>query len=338
MLPGRPLPRGDVPCYAHHPSCAMAPVGFIAAVKDDVRALQLLLLQKDRHTSRYAKCCGVAGQAAATYGRLDAMKCLLSTPDAEKSATVANGWIDASIRNKRYPTLSVLLDHIPIDDETLVYFVKSGYVEAVTMICHRLPKEVWRNLTGIATRCYQFDLLGELVSRGHPWNAWILQNVTGPAGRADVLAFLLDRYNDAEDKDHRWHPLCAALSAAAHDDLNCMRPLWERWSRRPCSKHDHRFLEAASLRTNIVQFLWERGCRKGTDKAIEMAAKWGAMDTIDYLRDRGCPWPKDAMGQAARNGWHGGAQSMEDLDKRGCPWGDDVMERAITYGHLECVK
>lgn len=187
--------------------------------------------------------------------------------------------------------------------------------------------------TYIAAIHGRFDLLQELVSRGHPWTALNLHKVVA-SRQVDVLAFLLDRYGHAQGREHSCHPLCVALGTS-NKNLDSVRLLWDAWSQRPCSECDDQFLKADCTRLEIVKFLWQRGCRKGADKAMEIAAAWGAMDTIDFLRDQGCPWPRDTMAIAAGHNLPG---TMEKLNERGCPWGQDVMKRAIRYGHLECVK
>jgi hypothetical protein len=64
------------------------------------------------------------------------------------------------------------------------------------------------------------------------------------------------------------------------------------------------------------------------------AAKRGHIQTIDWLRQRGCPWDETVCAKAAR---HGQLATLRWLHEGGCPWDDATTREASSAGWVDCL-
>ena len=79
-------------------------------------------------------------------------------------------------------------------------------------------------------------------------------------------------------------------------------------------------------RLDLVQTLHERGF-PWDEYAHCAAAQYGHLECLQYLREKGCPWNQKALIFAARGGQ---LRCMNYLHTHGCPWHEDVtLEYAV---------
>ena len=65
------------------------------------------------------------------------------------------------------------------------------------------------------------------------------------------------------------------------------------------------------------------------------ACRGGHLETLKWLRSKGCPWNYNACAHAALGGHF---EVLKWLRSKGCPWDEDACAGAAESGHLEMVK
>merc|ERR1712010_32163 len=65
------------------------------------------------------------------------------------------------------------------------------------------------------------------------------------------------------------------------------------------------------------------------------ACAGGNLETLKWLRSKGCPWSGWACSSAAK---HGHLEILKWLRSEGCPWDEGTFTAAVERGHLQMLK
>ncbi len=71
------------------------------------------------------------------------------------------------------------------------------------------------------------------------------------------------------------------------------------------------------------------------DNAVVIAAKYGQLDVLQWLRENGCPWNAVTCSAAAEGGH---LSCLQWRRENGCPWNFFTCSAAASGGHLSCLR
>lgn len=87
-------------------------------------------------------------------------------------------------------------------------------------------------------------------------------------------------------------------------------------------------------RIECVKYLCERGCKMG-EMTCSLAAMGGHIDCIKYLREQGCPWNEGTTWFA---GEYGHLDCLKYLHENGCPWDHVAIVGTVAKSQVECLE
>ncbi|EFJ40451.1 hypothetical protein VOLCADRAFT_119967 [Volvox carteri f. nagariensis] len=162
---------------------------------------------------------------------------------------------------------------------------------------------------------------------GRPWlpesMIWVLE-LAAIAGRIEVVSELIEL-------GWRVQP-AASLAAASRGRLRTLQLLMNRNSDGVGQQGSEGPTAAVVEEEATAPFRGERGL-----ELAEAAAESGSVETLEWLRSRGCPWDERTFAAAVRGG---SGALVEWLHVRGCPIGDpweSHIGRACDRGDLATV-
>ncbi|GLC34179.1 hypothetical protein PLESTM_000166700 [Pleodorina starrii] len=90
---------------------------------------------------------------------------------------------------------------------------------------------------------------------------------------------------------------------------------------------------AASGSLELMEWLWERGCRQFDEKAFTAAVGAGNAALLEWMVARGCPMSSEAYLVAGRQY---DMATLRCLRRLGCPWDPDTFIRAVYDNDTSC--
>ena len=107
------------------------------------------------------------------------------------------------------------------------------------------------------------------------------------------------------------------------------------WALEKCSENSS-FCAQMALNGKLesLKFLRVKGC-PWDETTCSSAAKNGHLECLKYAHENGCPWDKYTCSWATENGR---LECLKYARENGCPWDEDTCSRAAKNGHIECLK
>lgn len=144
-------------------------------------------------------------------------------------------------------------------------------------------------------------------------------------GQRDRLEWIEARHGPGwkpRPDQQRW--LCLFYGVRNLEMLQWMREEKKfEWDERTCAA-------AAEVSLSTLQWVRERGCPWDAS-TIRRAAKCGRLDVIQWARQKGCPWGSAAYIEAA---WEGQYETFRWLHENGCDRDSWAMTGAIRNKHF----
>ena len=150
--------------------------------------------------------------------------------------------------------------------------------------------------------------------------------------------FFEDEGTDTKELRLFWH------SAARYNRIEVM--IWAHeegfssaWqgngpSYRSYFEHNPCSVAAKYGHISCLKWLRENGCDWDAD-TCSFAAGGGHLSCLIWLRENGCPWEMRTSFSAASNGH---LSCLKWARENGCPWNDRTCTDAAGNGHLSCLK
>jgi hypothetical protein len=93
---------------------------------------------------------------------------------------------------------------------------------------------------------------------------------------------------------------------------------------------------AASLgNIKVLKYMREKNNNRLKRRACAMAARYGHLETLKWLREVRCPWDEYTCTYAAKGGH---LECLQWLRRQNCPWNEGACSVAARGGHLEVLK
>ena len=76
-------------------------------------------------------------------------------------------------------------------------------------------------------------------------------------------------------------------------------------------------------------------CFENKERFCAQMARYGNVELLKFLHEKGCPWDDWTCTAAA---FHGHLECLKYLHENGCPWNGSTCSSVAEYGHLACLK
>ena len=127
------------------------------------------------------------------------------------------------------------------------------------------------------------------------------------------------------------------ISAAVAGDIDALKWLTETFEVRGSAYKDDLRITVAAARFGHLQtlnFVHDVGCEWNSCTSAA-AAQGGHLEVLKYLHESGCPWDEQTCNEAARGGH---LEVLKYLQESGCNWNKETSTAAAQGGHLEVLK
>jgi hypothetical protein len=105
---------------------------------------------------------------------------------------------------------------------------------------------------------------------------------------------------------------------------------------QPCLSHDiQQHIKTVKMLECFNKHFEGRGICTLTIRDINIYAKYGRIELVQYLRNRGCPWDPSTFAAAASR--HGNIEMLECLRSGGCLWSSTVY-LSVVMGDVETLE